>query len=59
MSVRLARLVMKASPSGLMAPHELMAMITKRMLGPRSWYWVRRECVAMARWAERRERSVW
>jgi hypothetical protein len=43
----------------LMVPHELKAIITKRMLGLMSWYWWRRECVAMARWAERRDRSVW
>ncbi len=49
LSVRLARWEMKSMPSELMVPHELMAIITKRMLGLMSWYWWRRECVAMAR----------
>ena len=49
MSVRLARLAMKAMPSGLMAPHVLIAMMTKRIWGPMSWYWLRREWVATAR----------
>jgi hypothetical protein len=35
---------MNAMPSGLMAPHELIAIMTKRMLfGPKSSYWLRRE----------------
>jgi len=36
LSVRLARLAMKAMPSSLMAPHVLIAMMTNRMLGPMS-----------------------
>ena len=59
LSVRLARWEMKSMPSEVMVPHELIAIITKRMLGLMSWYWWRRECVAMARWAERRDWSVW
>ena len=43
MSVRLARWEMKSIPSELIAPHELIATMTKRMLGPMSPYWLRRE----------------
>lgn len=49
LSVRLARLAMKAMPSGFMAPHVLIAMMTKRILGPMTWYWWRRDWVATAR----------
>ena len=59
LSVRLARSEMKSMPSELMAPHVLIAMMTRRMLGAMSPYWWRREWAAIARWADRRARSVW
>ena len=37
-SVRLARCEMKSMPSLLMAPHVLIAMMTRRMLGVMSPY---------------------
>ena len=43
LSVRLARSEMNSMPSELMAPHVLIAMMTRRMLGPMSPYWWRRE----------------
>ena len=43
LSVRLARWDMKSRPSELMAPHVLIAMMTRRMLGLMSPYWLRRE----------------
>ena len=39
LSVRLARSEMNSMPSELMAPHVLIAMMTRRMLGPMSSYW--------------------
>ena len=43
LSVRLARWEMKSMPSELMAPHVLIAMMMRRILGPMSPYWLRRE----------------
>ena len=43
LSVRLARWEMKSMPSELMAPHVLITMMMRRILGPRSPYWLRRE----------------
>ena len=44
LSVRLARWDMKSMPSELRAPHVLIAMMTRRMLGPRSPYSHGRRC---------------
>jgi hypothetical protein len=43
LSVRLVRWEMKSMPSELMAPHVLIAMMTRRIFGPMSPYWLRRE----------------
>ena len=49
LSLRLASCEMKSMPSLLMAPHVLIAMMTRRMLGAMSLYWWRREWAAIAR----------
>ena len=36
--MRLESCEMKSMPSLLMAPHALIAMMTRRMLGAMSWY---------------------